>query len=127
MNKKRLLVTCLTSNVASSVVFKVLKPHRCKGNDAVILLRQAFTSLANITALPIYKGKILYINIRGASFPSCFHEFKNYTPQLTDRYKNNKDIAFLYTRHNLNPELSERIPSETFALYRKLDSLIALH
>jgi thiol-disulfide isomerase/thioredoxin len=195
MNKKRLLITGLILIVALSLVFKVLKPLGYKGNDAVILLPDTFSSLAKIKGLPIFKGKVLYIDIWGTSCPSCFHEFKNYTPQLTDRYKNNKDIAFLYicidryplpelrwkekielfkpkgvhilvrggtaekrlsieifgtavddkylpyqpcyliinkegemvTKPNLNPELGERIPSETFTLYRKLDSLIALH
>ncbi|HUQ66017.1 MAG TPA: redoxin family protein [Flavitalea sp.] len=56
---------------------------------------------------PEFKNKIVYVDVWGTSCPSCFEEFKNYTPQLTEHYINSKDIAFLYIcidRHPL-PEV----------------------
>jgi thiol-disulfide isomerase/thioredoxin len=79
------------------------------GNDKIILLNsgQAYTSFQDIINLPEFKNKIVYVDVWGTSCPPCFEELKNYTPQLTKRYKDKKDIVFLYIcidRHPL-PEV----------------------
>lgn len=79
------------------------------GNTNVVLLNSGgtYTSLQNIIQRPEFKNKVVYVNVWGTTCGPCLQEFQNHTPQLTKRYENAKDVAFLYLcidRHPL-PEL----------------------
>lgn len=79
------------------------------GNEQVILLNSGmpYTSFKDILQRPEFKNKVVYVDVWGTSCLPCFDELKNYTPLLTNRYKDKKDIAFLYIcidRHPL-PEI----------------------
>lgn len=92
--------------LATGYIWKKLSYN---GSDSIILLNpgKAFTSFQDIISLDEFKNKIVYVDVWGTSCPPCFEELKNYTPQLTQRYKNKNDIVFLYIcidRHPL-PEL----------------------
>lgn len=89
------------------------------GSSKIILLNagEKFTSVADIIKRPEFKNKIVYVDVWGTSCPPCFNEFKNYTPQLTERYKNERNIAFLYIcldRHPL-PETRWKDRIEKFS------------
>jgi len=87
----------------------VLVKTSYNGSDKIILLNSGskYISFQNIIQRPEFKNKIVYVDIWGTNCGPCFEELENYTPQLTERYKDAKDIAFLYIcldRHPL-PEL----------------------
>jgi len=79
-------------------VVYVLSKTSFSGNDKIVLLNsgKAYTSFNDIIQMPEFKNKVVYVDIWGTNCPSCFEEFKNYTPLLTEHYSQAKDIAFLY-------------------------------
>ncbi len=67
----------------------------------------AFTSLSDVLSLPQFRNKVVYVDVWGTTCTPCMEELKNFTPKLTARYRNSKDMAFLYLcldRHPI-PEL----------------------
>ena len=69
-----------------------------KGSSRVRLIQgdSTFTSIADIIQKPEFRNKIVYVDVWGTSCPPCFEELQKHSPNLTDRYKLNSEIAFLY-------------------------------
>lgn len=84
--------------IATAFVVYVLSKTSYSGNDKIIFLHpgSTYTSFNNIIQRPEFKNKVVYVDVWGTNCPSCFEEFKNYTPQLTAHYSQANDIAFLY-------------------------------
>lgn len=95
--------------LAAGAAGYVLLKTAYQGNDRVVLLNsgQAYTSLQDIIKQPVFRNKIIYVDVWGTTCPPCFLELKDHTPKLTQRYRQNENIAFLYLcidRHPL-PEV----------------------
>ena len=93
--KYALVFTSAVIIIAGSYVFVKTSYH---GNNKILFLNsgKAYTSFNDIIQRSEFKNKTVYVDIWGTTCPPCFEELKNYTPQLTQHYKNTKDIAFLY-------------------------------
>lgn len=76
----------------------VLAKTSYNGNNTIVLLNSGagYTSFEDVIKRPEFSNKVVYVDVWGTTCPPCFEELKNHTPQLTQRYENAKDIAFLY-------------------------------